>query len=83
VSAVEFTLSGSPAFAFGREVTLLVGVEEEPDGAVRAYLGRRSQGVYLLVEPEGADAFRRAWASGGHVWLAPVPPPELLRRDPS
>jgi hypothetical protein len=76
-----YELSSSPVFAFCREVTLLVGVEEQPDGAVRVYLGHRAKGVYLLVEPEQADPFRRAWASGQHVWMAPVPPAERLLVD--
>lgn len=81
MTVVEYTLSNSPVFALGREVTLLVGIEEQADGLVRAYLGARWRGVYLLLDAGEAEPFRQAWASGGHVWLAPVPPPELLHRE--
>lgn len=83
MSAPEQTyeLSSSPIFALGRKVTLLVGVEDQPDGKVRAYLGARWKGIYVLVDAEEAAPFRQAWASGQHIWMAPIPPSELLHRD--
>jgi hypothetical protein len=79
---LSYTLDSSPAFAFGQlSVTLLVGVEEQPDGKWRAYLGARWKGLYLLLDAEEAEPFRRAWGTGQHVWMAPVPPAELLHRE--
>jgi hypothetical protein len=79
-----YSLSSVPPLTslFGVEpVTLLVGVEDDPGGGIRAYLGARWKGVYLHVtEPDAVEQFRRAWGSGGHVWMSPVPPPDLLHK---
>lgn len=75
-----YTLSSIPPFA--GDCTLLVGVEEQEDGSVKAYLGARHKGVYLHVHADEAEGFRRAWRSAsGHIWLYPVPPRDLLRVD--
>lgn len=79
--SVEYELSSSPVFALCRPVTLLVGLEEQSDGKVRAYLGARWRGIYLLLDDEEAQPFRAAWGSGQHVWMSPVPPPEMLHRE--
>jgi hypothetical protein len=76
-----FTLSSSPVGAFGQGATLLVGLEDQPDGTVRAYLGHRRRGVYVVLSDAAVASFRAAWASGGHVWLSPVPPQGYLHRD--
>lgn len=80
---LNYTLSTSPVFALCRdgEVTLLVGLEDQPDGLVRAYLGHRARGVYLLLSADEVEPFRQAWGSGQHVWMHPIPPRELLHRD--
>lgn len=79
---ISYELSSSPVFAFLHDpVTIVVGVEEQPDGAWRVYLGHRAKGIYLLLEAAEAEPFRRAWASGGHVWMAPIPPADLLHSD--
>lgn len=80
---VAYELNSSPVFALTRSVTLLVGVEDQPDGKVRAYLGARWKRIYLLLDPEEAEPFRRAWGTGQHVWMAPIPPAELLHREES
>lgn len=86
-SAESFTLSSMPPMAafFGAQpVTLLVGVEDGPDGTLKAYLGARYKGIYVLVvDPEEQETVRRAWGSGGHIWWSPVPSQELLHKDPS
>lgn len=79
--AIDYELNSSPVFAFAGPVTLLVGVEEQPDGRVRAYLGARWKGLYLLLDPAEAEPFRQAWATGQHVWMRPIPPADLLHRD--
>lgn len=78
-SGVEYNLSSLPPFA--GEVTMLVGLDECEDGSVKAYLGHRYKGIYLHVEPENAEDFRRAWGTGGHVFMWPIPPADLLCKD--
>lgn len=64
-------------------VTLLVGVEDDPDGGIRAYLGARYKRIYVHVtDPEAVEQFRRAWGYPmGHTWLWPIPPPEALTKE--
>lgn len=81
----DYTLSSLPPLGsmLGVEpVTMLVGLEDGPDGALKVYLGARWKRTYLLVtEPEAQEQFRRAWGGGGHIWMWPVPPPEELHKD--
>ncbi len=83
--AVTFTLSSVPplgALLGVQPATLLVGVEDDPAGGLRAFLGARWKGVYVLIDdPEAQEAFRRAWGSSGHVWLWPIPPREMLLQE--
>jgi len=80
----EYTLLSGPSAVFYPEpVTMLVGLEDEPDGSLRVYLGARYKGIYLRV-PAGEESqreFRRAWNSGGHVFMAPVPSADVLHRE--
>jgi hypothetical protein len=68
---------------FGAEpVTLLVGLGDAPDGALKVYLGARWKGLHLLVtDPQEQETFRRAWGTGGHVWMWPLPPAEAIHCD--
>lgn len=77
-ASVAYTLTSFPPLVAS---TLLVGVDEE-DGGVRAYMGARWKRVHLHVPDPEAENFRRAWRSGGHVWLYPVPTPDWLCVDP-
>jgi hypothetical protein len=72
--------SGLMAFAFGLGgTTLVVGVEDDPDGSLRMYVGRRSKGIYAIVDdPAEQDRLRSAWGSGGHLLTAI---PETLFQD--
>lgn len=75
-----YTLSSFPTFA--QPVTLLVGVANADDGTLRVYLGARYRGRHLIVtDPADQEAFRRVWATGGHVWLWPIPPADLIHTD--
>lgn len=47
----------------------LTGIEERPNGAVRLYVGPRYLGRYILLDADGTEAARRAWAHGGHVTI--------------
>jgi hypothetical protein len=38
------------------ETTYLVGVEDGPDGSLKAYVGHRSRGVYCLIDDPEAQA---------------------------
>lgn len=83
----RYTLSSLPslgALVGVERSALLTGVEDDPTGALRAYLGPRWKWLYILIEDEDTkEAFRRAWGGGalGHVWLNPVPPPEAIHHD--
>lgn len=86
--SVQYTLSTVPPLGslVGVDpVTLLVGLDENgPDGALKVYLGARYKRVYLLIAGEAEkEQFRRAWGSGGHVWMWPVPHGDLLHVDPA
>jgi hypothetical protein len=64
-------------------VTLLVGVEDLPDGRLFVYLGTRGRNLGVVVADEdNIAAARAAWAIGGHVFLT-MPPAEAIvnRRD--
>lgn len=82
-----YNLSSLPpvgAFIGVEPVTLLVGLEDESDGALRVYLGARWKGLYIRVtEPEAQDQFRRAWGAGRHVWMWPLPDASEIYRAPS
>lgn len=59
--------------------TYLVGVEDDPDGGLRCYLGARSKGLYCVVEDEDAKAdVRRAWGGSLGLITIPVPPPKCI-----
>lgn len=75
-----YTLSSLPPLASGM-TTLVVGLEEAEGGGVKVYLGARWKRLYVLVGPEHAEDFRRAWGLQGHLWVYPVPPAELIRKD--
>jgi hypothetical protein len=73
--------SGLMAFAFGMgATTLVVGVEDDPDGSLRMYVGHRFKGIYAIVDdPAEKEKLRSAWGSGGHLFTAI---PETLFQDP-
>lgn len=84
---VTYTLSSMPPLTaiFGvQPATLLVGLEDDVDGSLKAYLGARWKRTFVrITEPTDQDAFRRAWGSmSSHIWLSPIPPAELLEQDP-
>lgn len=76
------TIAGSMVGLFTGDTTVLVGVEDDPDGGLRCYLGARYRGLYVIVDdPEQMEKIRRAWAyTSSHV-LFPVPPPERVFSD--
>jgi hypothetical protein len=83
----EYTLSALPpigSFIGVQPVTLLTGIEDDPSGGLRVYLGARYKGLYMLVEDAAEkDIFRRAWSSGApHTWMWPLPPAEAIHREP-
>lgn len=61
--------------------TLLVGVEDDPEGGIRCYLGHRASGRYCVVEdPKEIAEIRAAWAGSRHV-VVPTPPAEFIYCD--
>lgn len=62
--------------------TLLVGVEDDPEGGVRCYLGHRASGMYCVVEdPAAVKQVRDAWAGGGHIAFATPPSSCIYSED--
>lgn len=60
--------------------TLIVGLGECADGALKVYVGSRGRGVYVVVTDEAEKVrVRRAWAASynGHLFMA-TPPREAL-----
>jgi hypothetical protein len=75
------TLAGSMLGLFTGDTTILVGVEDDPDGGLRCYVGARYRGLYVIVDdPKEMERVQHAWAGGGHV-LMPVPPAECVYSD--
>lgn len=65
-----------PGLAFGFDV-LVVGVEDDPNGMLRVYIGHRADGRYLLVaDPATQERVRRAWG-WGHLTI-PKPPADAV-----
>lgn len=67
----------------GTSQTLVVGLEDEPGGMLRVYVGHRSEAIYTLIDASHAEAqraLRNAWARGGHV-VIPCPPAGCLYHD--
>ena len=60
-------------------LSLLVGLEDDEDGSLRVYLGRRWTGIHTHVADEDAKReLRRVWGQGrGHA-LVTTPPREAL-----
>lgn len=58
--------------------TFLVGVEDDPEGGIRCYLGHRANGLYCVIDdPDAIREVRGAWSMGGHVAIS-VPPAEFI-----
>lgn len=73
-------MSGLLGLVLGRN-TLLVGVEEREDGALKCYLGARWKGIYCIVDdPEDKAEVRRLWGMGQHVTF-PIPDADELFTD--
>jgi len=61
--------------------TYCIGVEDDPSGALRMYVGARYKGWFALITDEtDKESLRRAWASRGHV-VVPKPEPDQLFHD--
>jgi hypothetical protein len=59
--------------------TFVVGVEDDPDGSLRMYVGHRARGIHThVVDERDKQELRRAWANVmGHV-VVEAPPVEAL-----
>lgn len=59
------------------DAALVVGLDEQPDGYLRVFLGARYMGLFVLLGPNDEDeakiarAVREGWKCRGHV-LAPL-----------
>lgn len=61
--------------------TLCTGIEDDPSGALRMYVGPRYKGIYaLIVDSADQEALRHAWAGSAHV-VVPTPSPDQLFMD--
>lgn len=63
--------------------TLVVGIEDTPDGALKVYIDARYLRRYVVAtDPDEIAEVRRAWnSSTGHVFMR-TPPPEVVMVDP-
>ena len=53
------------------QAVLIVGVEDNPDGGLRVYLGHRGDGIFVIVKDEASIAtVRRAWSGGQHCFAS-------------
>lgn len=60
----------------------LVGVEDDPRGGLRLYLGHRSKGVYAHIdEPAVMAEIKEAWDGYRQHITVPCPPPDCLFYD--
>lgn len=76
------TIAGSMVGLFTGDTTVLVGIEDDPDGGLRCYLGARYRGLYVIVDdPDTMERIRRAWADSSSHVLFPTPPPECVFSD--
>ena len=51
------------------EAILIVGVEDNPNGGIRVYLGHRGDGIFVVVDDEESIAtVRHAWSGTQHVF---------------
>jgi len=56
---------------------LIVGVEDNPSGGIRVYLGHRGDGIFVIVDDEASiAAARRAWAGSSHSFVSKKDIPE-------
>lgn len=61
-------------------VTLIVGIEDDPAGYVKVYLGARYKNLHLRLSEEEAKPFKRGYGYG-HLWMWPLPPAEAICQD--
>lgn len=64
---------------FSGSSSLLVGVEDDPEGGIRCYLNHRAAGEYCVIDdPDAIREVRAAWGGAmGHITI-PTPPAELI-----
>lgn len=62
--------------------TLLVGVEDDPEGGLRLYLGHRAKGAYAVIDdPEEIARIRQSWGGARGYITVPIPPAECIYVD--
>lgn len=62
--------------------TICTGIEDDPSGALRVYVGPRYKGVYALLTNERDIAvMRRAWGSMSAHIVIPTPSADSLFHD--
>lgn len=65
------------------DARLIVGIEDDPDGSLRVYVGARYTGIHThVLDEEAKEDVRRAWPGWGHLFadipaaaLCDCPPP--------
>ena len=62
--------------------TMIVGVEDHPEGGLKVYIGARYLNKYVwTTDPEAVAEIRRSWPPFGHLVMA-VPPADHIFEDP-
>lgn len=61
---------------------LIVGVEDDPGGWLKVYLGARYKNIYCVVtNPEDQERVKKAWGSTAMHVTMPLPDPSELFND--
>lgn len=58
--------------------TFVVGIEDDPDGGLRVFLGHRSRGLYCVIDDAAAIEQIRAMWESKMPFTIPIPPPNFI-----
>ena len=66
------------------QAVLIVGIEDNPDGGLRVYLGHRGDGIFVIVDDEDCIAtIRQVWSGQNHCFVSKKELPETLYTEES
>lgn len=60
---------------------MVTGLEDQPDGSLKVYVGARYRGLYFVTDDaETQKALRVGWAHGGHLLIL-TPPADVIEAE--